>query len=50
MALLGVKPGPIVGRAYNHLLELRLDHGPLGEERAIQALGAWWLQQPEYEG
>jgi poly(A) polymerase len=49
MTLLGVKPGPIVGRAYNHLLELRLDHGPLGEERAIQALGAWWLQQPEYE-
>lgn len=47
MALLGVKPGPIVGRAYNHLLELRLDHGPLGEERAIEALGVWWQLQPE---
>ena len=50
MSLLGVKPGPVVGRAYNHLLELRLDHGPLGEERAIQALGAWWHAQPEHEG
>lgn len=49
MALLGVKQGPIVGRAYNHLLELRLDHGPLGEERAIQALGVWWHEQPEFK-
>ena len=47
MSLLGVGPGPVIGRAYNHLLELRLDYGPLGEERAIEALGAWWVEQPE---
>ena len=29
MALLGVKPGPVVGRAYKFLLEERMEHGPL---------------------
>src|SRR6266568_3178099 len=29
MALLGVPPGPIVGKALSHLLELRLDRGPM---------------------
>ena len=47
MELLGVRPGPLVGRAYRHLLELRLDQGPLGEEGAISALRAWWAEQPE---
>ena len=47
MELLGVRPGPLVGRAYKHLLELRLDHGPLGEEGAVSALRAWWAEQPE---
>ncbi|UYQ77600.1 CCA tRNA nucleotidyltransferase [Glutamicibacter sp. JL.03c] len=47
MALLGIKPGPVVGRAYNFLLELRLDEGPLGEEAAVEQLRAWWAEQPE---
>ncbi|GAA2023505.1 CCA tRNA nucleotidyltransferase [Pseudokineococcus marinus] len=47
MAALGVPPGPVVGRAYRHLLELRLDRGPLGEEAAREALLAWWAEQPE---
>jgi len=47
MALLGIKPGPVVGRAYNFLLELRLDEGPLGEEVATERLRAWWKEQPE---
>jgi len=47
MALLGIKPGPVVGRAYNFLLELRLDEGPLGEEAAVEQLRAWWKEQPE---
>ncbi|NDE96462.1 MAG: CCA tRNA nucleotidyltransferase, partial [Actinobacteria bacterium] len=34
MEILGVKAGPIVGKAYEFLLELRLEHGPLGEARA----------------
>ncbi|WP_256090476.1 CCA tRNA nucleotidyltransferase, partial [Actinacidiphila rubida] len=32
MTILELKPGPMVGKAYQHLLELRLEHGPLGEE------------------
>ena len=42
MQLLGIPAGPLVGRAYNYLLELRLEHGPLGEERATQELHKWW--------
>jgi poly(A) polymerase len=41
MAILGIPPGPLVGRAYKHLLELRIDAGPLGRERAIQELLTW---------
>jgi poly(A) polymerase len=41
MAVLAVPPGPVVGRAYRHLLELRLEHGPLGHERAVQELRRW---------
>jgi poly(A) polymerase len=41
MALLGIRPGPIVGKAYAHLLELRLEHGPLGRDRAAQELLRW---------
>jgi poly(A) polymerase len=47
MELLAVSPGPVVGRAYKHLLELRLDHGPLGYEAAVSALREWWEKQPE---
>jgi poly(A) polymerase len=47
MELLGVRPGPVVGRAYRHLLDLRLEHGPLGEERAREELLRWWAEQPE---
>ncbi|WP_017792725.1 CCA tRNA nucleotidyltransferase [Leucobacter salsicius] len=45
MALLGVKPGPVIGRAYKFLLELRLDEGPVGEEAATERLLAWWNAQ-----
>jgi poly(A) polymerase len=41
MTILGIRPGPAVGRAYAHLLELRLEHGPLGRERATQELLGW---------
>jgi len=47
MNLLGIGPGPVVGKAYNFLLELRLDSGPLGEDQAASALRAWWAEQPE---
>jgi len=41
MRILGIGPGPLVGDAITHLLELRLEHGPLGEERATHELLAW---------
>jgi len=41
MELLGLGPGPEVGAAYKHLLELRLEHGPMSEEDAKAALLAW---------
>ena len=34
MAILDIEPSPLVGKAYKHLLELRMEHGPLGPERA----------------
>nr|WP_216648185.1 CCA tRNA nucleotidyltransferase [Isoptericola chiayiensis] len=42
MAILGISPGRDVGAAYQHLLALRMEHGPLGEERARAELEAWW--------
>lgn len=42
MELLGIGPGREVGEAYRHLLELRMEHGPLGQERAEAELRAWW--------
>jgi poly(A) polymerase len=45
MAILGIPPGRDVGRAYKFLLEKRIDDGPLGEERARDALLAWWAEQ-----
>jgi len=43
--ILGIKPGPLVGKAYDYLLELRMEHGPLGRERAIEELHKWSEQQ-----
>jgi poly(A) polymerase len=42
--ILGIEPGPIVGKAYDYLLELRMEHGPLGRERAIEELLKWSKQ------
>ncbi len=44
MQLLEIKPGPIVGKAYNYLLELRLDKGPMSEAEATEELLNWWKQ------
>ncbi|MCW2836775.1 MAG: hypothetical protein JWQ15_889 [Marmoricola sp.] len=41
MEILGIGPGREVGEAYRHLLELRLDHGPMSEEQATAALLEW---------
>jgi poly(A) polymerase len=47
MEILDIKPGPLVGRAYKHLLNVRLDDGPADYETAKQALLDWWQDQPE---
>ena len=45
MELLGIGPGREVGEAYRFLLELRMEHGPLGEERASAELKEWWAKR-----
>jgi poly(A) polymerase len=45
MEILSIKPSPAVGKAYDFLLELRLEQGPLGEEKAKAELLNWWKQQ-----
>ncbi len=47
MAHLGCGPGRVVGRALDHLLEVRLEDGPLGEDEAYRRLDAWWAEQAE---
>ena len=42
MEILGIKPGREVGEAYRHMLDLRMEHGPLGDDRAREELLAWW--------
>ncbi len=45
MALLEIKPGAEVGKALDFLMELRMEHGPLGKERAEQELMQWWINR-----
>ncbi|GAB3502845.1 CCA tRNA nucleotidyltransferase [Phytohabitans suffuscus] len=45
MELLGVPPGPIVGRAWRHLKEIRLEHGPLDRDGAEAELLRWAREQ-----
>ncbi len=46
MEILAIPPGPVVGEAYQFLLDLRLDRGPLDEAMAREALLAWWAARP----
>ena len=45
MEILGVPPGPVVGKAWKYLKELRLDRGPLDPDEARAELKAWWENQ-----
>jgi len=41
MQLLGIPPGPLVGKAYKHLLALRMERGPLSHDEAEAELRRW---------
>ncbi len=41
MRILGMPSGPVVGEAYRFLLDLRMEHGPLGPQRAEAELLHW---------
>jgi poly(A) polymerase len=45
MAILGIPPGPLVGKAYKHLLALRMENGPLSSEQAVAELRRWHAEQ-----
>jgi poly(A) polymerase len=47
MRILGIGPSRAVGRAYQHLLEVRLDRGPMPPADAAAELRRWWAEQPE---
>ena len=42
MEILNLKPSREVGAAMDFLMELRLDQGPIGEEKATAELLLWW--------
>ncbi|GII52217.1 CCA tRNA nucleotidyltransferase [Planotetraspora thailandica] len=39
--ILGLSPGPLIGQAYKHMLEIRMDEGMIGKEAAKEALLKW---------
>ncbi|WP_229686588.1 CCA tRNA nucleotidyltransferase [Longimycelium tulufanense] len=45
MRILGIPPGPLVGKAWKHLKELRLDRGPLSHDEAVAELLRWAAEQ-----
>ena len=45
MQILGLAPGPLVGKAYAFMLELRLARGPIGREQATQELLRWAAEE-----
>jgi poly(A) polymerase len=42
---LGIKPGPVLGEAYDYLLSVRLDEGPIGQDLARERLLSWWQER-----
>ncbi len=45
MAILGIPQGPLVGRAWAYLRELRMERGPLDRDTAVAELLAWAKSQ-----
>jgi len=45
MELLGIAPGPTVGRALDFLMEIRLDEGEIDHKDARRRVQEWFQQQ-----
>ena len=45
MQILNLPPGPLVGKAYEYLLEIRIEQGPLSKDAAKANLLTWWQNQ-----
>jgi poly(A) polymerase len=45
MEILGVPPGPTVGRALSFLLEIRLEEGLIGQDAVVERLQRWWERE-----
>jgi poly(A) polymerase len=41
MERLGIGPGPLVGEAYDFLMEVRMERGPIDEDEALGLLDGW---------
>ena len=42
MRILGLTTGPEVGKAYKHMLDYRLDNGPVDYDVAVEELQRWY--------
>ncbi|WP_018142885.1 CCA tRNA nucleotidyltransferase [Alloscardovia criceti] len=49
MSILGLQSGPLVGQAYRHMLNYRLDNGPVEHEQAVAELKNWYAQLADAE-
>jgi poly(A) polymerase len=47
MRELGIGPGPLVGKAYQHLLGIRMERGPLAHDEAVAELHRWAAAQDD---
>ena len=47
MDLLGLEPGPMIGKAYRHMLDYRLDNGPVDHDVAVAELKRWYSEQDQ---
>lgn len=45
MSILGLAPGRQVGAAYQHMLAVRMEHGPMDRDEAVAELKRWWAEQ-----
>ena len=45
MEILQIPPGPLVGKAYQYLLALRMERGPLSHDEAAAELLKWFADQ-----